>query len=114
MDSNYPFVRLTDGAGNVTYPRTYNWSSTGVQTGGTLVSTEFSGIIFPGNYSLQVVANGIASDAVFFSAVAWVDFNYTGPFEFGSYPFPYKTMAHGVTGVPSGGTILIQTCRTST
>jgi hypothetical protein len=72
MDSNYPLVRLTDGAGNVTYPRTYNWSSTGVQTGGTLVSTEFSGIIFPGNYSLQVVANGIASDAVFFSAVAWL------------------------------------------
>src|SRR5262249_55070654 len=41
MDSNYPLVRLTDGAGNVYYARTYNWSSTGLQTGSRPVTTEF-------------------------------------------------------------------------
>ena len=34
MDSNFPLVRFTDGSGNVYYGRTYNWSSTSVQTGG--------------------------------------------------------------------------------
>jgi hypothetical protein len=68
MDSNYPLVRLTDGAGNVRYARTFNWSSTGVMTGSTNVSTDF---VLPnglaaGTYSLVVVANGNASDAVSF------------------------------------------------
>ena len=38
MDSNYPLVRAADGTGNVYYLRTFNWSSTGVQTGNTVVS----------------------------------------------------------------------------
>ena len=109
MDSNYPLVRLTDGSGNVTYARTYNWSSTGVQTGGALVSTEFSAAnIFPGNYSLQVVANGIASDPAFFNEPVWVDFNYGGFFQFGTYPLPYKTLAQGVSAVTPGGLINIK------
>jgi len=33
MDTNRPLVRLTDSGGNVSYARTYNWSSTGVATG---------------------------------------------------------------------------------
>jgi hypothetical protein len=66
MNSNYPLVRLTDGAGNVYYARTYGWSSTGVQTGTALVSTEFRlPASLPGvPYSLVVVANGISSDPV--------------------------------------------------
>ena len=109
MDSNYPLVRLTDGSGNVSYARTYNWSSTGVQTGGALVSTEFSTAnIFPGNYSLQVVANGIASDAVSFNGPVWVDFNYGGFLQFGTFVFPDKTLALGVSTVPAGGTINIK------
>jgi hypothetical protein len=65
MNSNYPLVRLTNGAGNVYYARTYNWSSTGVQTGAALIATEFSiaASVPAGPYSLEVVANGIASDA---------------------------------------------------
>lgn len=115
MDSNYPLVRLTDGSGNVTYARTYNWSSTGVQTGNTIVSTEFSGTtIFPGNYNLQVVANGIASDPVFFQGQAWLDFTYAGFLEFGSFPLPFKTLAHAVAGVQNGGTITIKTSANST
>ncbi len=72
MNSNYPLVRLSDGAGNVTYARTYNWSSTGVRTGATPVSTEFRvpASLPPGSYSLVVVANGIASDAVPFNLTA--------------------------------------------
>src|SRR5262249_1704083 len=42
MDSNYPIVRLADGAGNVYYARTSNWSSTGVATGSTTVTTVFT------------------------------------------------------------------------
>jgi hypothetical protein len=68
MNTNYPLVRLSDGLGGVYYARTYAWSSTGVMTGATPVSTEFvpPASLPPGNYSLVVVANGIASDAVNF------------------------------------------------
>jgi hypothetical protein len=71
MDSNYPLVRFTDSSGKVAYGRTYNWSSTGVQTGSKIVTTECTlpANIFEsqGTYSLQVVANGNASDPVTFS-----------------------------------------------
>jgi hypothetical protein len=68
MSSNYPLVRLTDANGNVSYARTFNWSSTGVATGDTPVSTQFTlpAGLAPGDYSLVVVANGIASDPVDF------------------------------------------------
>lgn len=63
MNSNYPLVRLTSGT-NVYYARSFNWNSTGVQRG-TAADTCF--ITAPaglphGTYSLQVVANGIASN----------------------------------------------------
>jgi hypothetical protein len=64
MSSNYPLVRLTNAAtGKVSYARTSNWSSTGVQTGSTPVTTNFTlpGGFTPGTYLLSVVANGIAS-----------------------------------------------------
>jgi hypothetical protein len=64
MNSNYPLVRVSDNAGNVYYGRTYNWSSTGVQTGSTPVSTEFRlpNNLPPNATQLVVVANGFASD----------------------------------------------------
>ncbi len=68
MDSNYPLVRMTNSSGAVFYARTYNWSSTGVMTGSTPVTTEFAlpaGLPL-GKYSLVVVANGISSDPVTF------------------------------------------------
>jgi hypothetical protein len=65
QDTNFPLVRFTDGNGYVYYGRTYNWSSTGVQTGGRIVTTEcklpFYVAQTPGTYSVQVVANGNAS-----------------------------------------------------
>ncbi len=42
----------------------------------------------------------------------WVDFDHWG-FEFGSYPYPYNTLAEGVTNVPSGGTIMVKAGSTS-
>jgi hypothetical protein len=69
MDSNYPLVQLVDAGGNVSYARTFGWSSTGVATGATPVSTYFTppaGVV-PGDYSLSVIANGIASDPVTFT-----------------------------------------------
>ncbi len=64
MNSNYPLVRFSDGAGNVYYARTYNWSSTGVQTGSAAITTEFRlpANLPPAANSLVVVANGFASD----------------------------------------------------
>jgi uncharacterized repeat protein (TIGR01451 family) len=69
MDTNYPIVELNDGAGNVYFARTSNWSSTGVATGSTPVTTDFSlpAGIPNGTYSLYVVANGIASDPFSFT-----------------------------------------------
>ncbi len=63
MNSNYPLVRLSSGT-NVYYLRTYDWSSTGVMTGALPVSSEFRvpASVPGGTYSLEVVANGIASD----------------------------------------------------
>src|SRR5258708_7812381 len=72
MDSNYPIVELQDGAGKIHFARTFNWSSTGVATGTTPVTTDFS---LPtglpsGTYALTVVANGIASDPFSFTVGA--------------------------------------------
>ncbi len=70
MDSNYPIIRLTDAFGRVFYVRTFNWSSTGVMTGSTAESTDFRvplGVP-PGQYTLTVIANGISSDAIGFTA----------------------------------------------
>jgi len=108
MNCNYPLVRLTDGGGNVTYARTYNWG-TSVRTGGTVESTDFSGQnIFPGNYSVQVVANGIASDPIAFNGPVWVDFNFSFIFYLGTFSIPYNTLAAGVSAVAPGGTINIK------
>jgi hypothetical protein len=68
QDTNFPLVRLTSGS-NVYYARTYNWSNMGVATGSLAETTNF---VLPlglpvGNYSLQVIANGFASDPVPFS-----------------------------------------------
>ena len=114
QDSNYPLVRFTDGSGNVTYGRTYNWSSTGVQTGNQIVTTECtlpSNVLTnPGTtYSLQVVANGNASSPVTFFDPVWVDFNYsTNSPQIGTFSNPYSTLAQGTNAVPSGGTISIK------
>lgn len=109
QDSNYPLVRFTDGGGNVSYGRTYNWSSTGVQTGNKIVSTECAvpANASPGAYSLQVVANGNASDPVGFFGPVWVDFNYTGSVQNGNLATPYKTLAQGTSAVANGGTVAI-------
>jgi Kelch motif len=66
MDSNYPLVRLRDNAGNVSYCRSTNWSSTGVMTGCRIVSVDFvpPSDLPASQYLLEVVANGIPSDPV--------------------------------------------------
>ena len=54
-----------------------------------------------------------------FGGPVFVDFNYTGPASNGSYDgpgsygYPFKTLAAGVAGVSSGGTIFIKTAGTS-
>src|SRR5262249_24742682 len=65
MSSNYPIVRLTDSSNHVFFARTYNWSNTGVATGNTPVTTQFQlpNGIPNGQYSLVVIANGVASAA---------------------------------------------------
>lgn len=114
MDSNYPLVRFTDGSGKITYGRTFNWSSTSVRTGGKIVTTECK---LPANvyangsvaYSMQVVANGIASAPVTFYGPVWVDFNYSpGSPQLGSFAQPFSTLAQGTNAVASGGTISIK------
>jgi hypothetical protein len=107
MDSNYPLLRLSDASGNINYARTYNWSSTSVRTGNKPVTTEFtlSWFAFPGWYSLVAVANGISSDPISFYNPVWVDFGNPGLLQFGTYFWPYPTLAQGVNAVDPGGTI---------
>ena len=72
MASNYPIIELKDKSGVVFFARTFNWSSTGVQTGSTPVTTDFTlpSFLPAGTYSLTVIANGISSDPVPFVLVS--------------------------------------------
>jgi hypothetical protein len=108
MDTNFPIVRIVDSGGNVRFGRTYLWSSTGVSTGNTPVSTEFTlpladfegGPNGPGIDSLQVIANGIASDPIQFAGPIWVDFNWNGT-QNGSFAAPFKTLQAALNAAPS-------------
>ncbi len=62
--TNFPLVQFTDAAGGGAFGRTFNWTSTGVATGTTPVSTDFtppSNLNSDDVYQLRVIANGIAS-----------------------------------------------------
>ena len=113
MDTNFPIVRLTAQNGNVYFARTFFWSSTGVQTGNNSVATEFWLGGAPANggggtYSLSVIANGIASDPINFAGPVWVDFNFTGTPESGTFSNPYKTLAGGTNAISAGGTLVLK------
>lgn len=67
MNSNYPLVRITNTAtGHVFYAKTHTFSTMGVATGTKIVNTQFDvpATIETGASTLEVVANGIASDPV--------------------------------------------------
>ena len=69
MDTNYPIVKLTTLDETViSYGRSSNWSTTNVMTKDLLVGTDFTLPTGMRNepYALAVVANGVASDNVFF------------------------------------------------
>jgi hypothetical protein len=61
--TNFPLVRLTRGPGMVKYLRTFGFSSMGVATGSTEVTTEVEvpTHLPAGRWNLAVIANGIAS-----------------------------------------------------
>jgi hypothetical protein len=63
MDENYPIVRLTSSTGKVYYCRTTNWSTTGVATGSTIETVNFT--LNPsmpaGTYLAVVSGAGISS-----------------------------------------------------
>ena len=44
-----------------------------------------------------------------YTSGTWVDYNYTGGTQSGTYDAPYKTLAQGVAAVPSGGEIWFRT-----
>ena len=112
MDSNYPLVQVTDGAGNVFYVLSYGWSSTGVRTGNAQVSTEFVTGLAPGAYAVRVVVNGNSSDPYTIYGPVWVDFNVAFPGA-GTFISPYSTLALGIANVPVSGSIFLKGPRTS-
>ncbi|MGN6368023.1 MAG: hypothetical protein ACTHN5_07165 [Phycisphaerae bacterium] len=67
MSTNYPLIRLTSGS-NVYYARSFGWNMTGVVTGDAPAFTNFSlpANLPQGAYQLQVVTNGVASNAMTF------------------------------------------------
>jgi subtilase family serine protease len=44
-----------------------------------------------------------------YSGAVWVDYNYTGSTQNGTYDFPYKTLAQGVTAVSASGNVWFKT-----
>lgn len=69
MSSNYPIVRLTSQTGQVSFARTFNWSTGGVTVGNTPETVQFAlpAGLGQGTYQLSVVTNGIASAPVNFT-----------------------------------------------
>ena len=71
---------------------------------------------FPG-YDLTTgwgtpAGQSLIDDLISYSGT-WVDFNYTGSTQNGSYDAPFKTLAQGVTAVSIGGTIWIKSTGSS-
>jgi hypothetical protein len=66
MATNYPIAKFTDASTAVSYFRTFDFSTLAVATGAAVHSAlvEIPASAAPGNYTLQVIANGIASDPV--------------------------------------------------
>ncbi len=79
MSTNRPIIKLTDANGNVTFAKTTNWSSNWVGTGNTPETVNFTLPVgdMQGNYTLDVVANGVSS----------LDFN------FNTHPLTFKAVA---------------------
>jgi hypothetical protein len=79
MSSNYPIVRLASSGGTVFYARTFNWTPS-VATGATPVTTQFAlpAGLPAGTYTLQVIANGIASTGTSFTTPIYVDTAWVG------------------------------------
>jgi len=97
MATNYPIVRLVASNGNVYYAKTFNWSNTGIQTGNTVITTEFSvpSNVPSGAYSLIVSASGLQS--------APVTFNY-GAVKNGTYTLTPLNATGSRLDVAAGGT----------
>ena len=75
MNTNFPIVRLTGTTGTVYFARTYNWSSTGVDTGTTPETTNFTlPLGLPaGTYTVNVMVNGLISAGVTLTTPAAAD-----------------------------------------
>jgi Kelch motif protein len=72
-DENFPIVRLRSASGQMFYARTTNWSTTGVATGSTPETVDFtlpSTLTTPGTYSVQDVGAGIGSFPVYVNITA--------------------------------------------
>jgi ELWxxDGT repeat protein len=95
MATNYPIVELKNAAGNVYFARTFNWSSTGVDTGSNPETADFSlpASIPVGSYSLTVTANGIASTSVPFRVLLAGDFNFDGQLTGADVPAMFGALA---------------------
>ena len=100
MATNYPLFRLKAG-GNVYYARSFNWNRTDVMTGGLADTAQFTlPVSLPGgDYWLEVVVNGVASDSFLFHP-AMQAVSFTG------LPDSICTVSNPATliGNPAGGT----------
>jgi hypothetical protein len=71
-DENYPIIRLSRG-GQMFYARTTNWSTTGVATGATPETVNFTlpaTLVTPGTYALQDVGAGVGSFPIYINITA--------------------------------------------
>jgi hypothetical protein len=64
--TNYPLARLLFADGSMQYLKTHDHSTMGIATGDTPVATQVDlpPNLAPGAYQLQLVTNGVASNAV--------------------------------------------------
>lgn len=101
MATNYPLVRLRAGS-SVYYARTFNWNRTDVMTGNLADTAQFTlPLSLPGgDYWLELVVNGVASDSFLFQPPALPVVTFSGlPDSVCTVASPYQ-----LTGNPAGGT----------
>jgi len=96
MATNYPIVRLTGTTGNVYFARSFNWSSTAVQTGATTQTSQFTlPLGLPADtYTVVVIASGIASTST----------TLTTPYTAGDAAPTVATAAAATPGTVTGST----------
>lgn len=85
------------------------WFNTNTDTGSPNLYYATNGYNLCSGWGSPTGTNFINALVDYYSGPVFVDFNYNGTTNNGSYEYPFKTLAQGTNAVTQGGTIIIKT-----